>query len=140
MKMRTKLIKKLALKADPVYRDSDTDYRLTVPIGHRACKSMQTQLDAQGLDYSLHDGFIQVYVTADDLAKSDVTDDDMLLDDMREQHARHEQLMREQEQKQREKEARLLGQYEAMLAVHIEDPRQRVVLGLRLVEAAKEVL
>ena len=138
--MRTKLIKKLALKADPVYRDSDTDYRLAVPMGHRACKSMQTQLDAQGLDYSLHDGFIQVYVTADDLAKSDVADDDMLLDDMREQHARHEQLMREHEQKEREKEARLVGQYEASLALYLDDPRERLQLANLLVEAAKEVL
>ena len=138
--MKTKLIKKLALKADPVYRDSDTDYRLAVPMGHRACKSMQTQLDAQGLDYSLHDGFIQVYVTADDLAKSDVADDDMLLDDMREQHARHEQLMREHEQKEREKEARLVGQYEARLALYLDDPRERLQLAKLLVEAAKEVL
>lgn len=138
--MRTKLIKKLALKADPVYRDSDTDYRLAVPMGHRACKSMQTQLDAQGLDYSLHDGFIQVYVTADDLAKSDVADDDMLLDDMREQHARHEQLMREHEQKELEKAARLLGHYEATLAVHIDDPAKRYQVAKHMVETAKEVL
>lgn len=138
--MRTKLIKKLALKADPVYRDSDTEYRLAVPMGHRACKSMQTHLDAQGLDYSLHDGFIQVYVTADELAKSEVTEDDMLVDDMREQNARHEQLMREQEQKQREKEARLVGQYEATLAVYVEDPAKRYQLAKHMVDAAKEVL
>lgn len=138
--METKLIKKLALKADPAYRDSDTDYRLVVPMGHRACKSMETQLDAQGLDYSLHDGFIQVYVTADDLAECGVTEDDMLVDDMREQHARHEEQRREHEQRQREKEARLVGQYEATLAVYVEDPAKRYQLAKHMVETAKEVL
>ena len=138
--MKTKLIKKLALAADPAYRDSDTDYSLAVTLGNRAYKSMQTHLNAHGLHYSLHDGYIQVYVTADDLAESGVTEDDMLVEDLRERHARDEEQRREHEQRQREKEARLVGQYEARLALYLEDPRERLELAKLLVETAKEVL
>lgn len=139
--MKTEL-KKLALAADPAYRDTDTDYRLIVPMGHtkRSRDAMQKRCEASGLEYKLSDDCVYVYCTSDDLAGCGVKECDMLVEDLRERNQRLEQEREEREQKQREKEARLLGQYEAMLAVHIEDPRQRVVLGLRLVEAAKEVL
>jgi hypothetical protein len=139
--MRTEL-KKLALAADPVYRHTDTDYVLAVD--HKETKRSRDALEARcvrsGAEYSLHDGYMQVYVTADDLAECGLTDDDMLVEDMREHNKRREQEHQEYEQREREKEARLVGQYEAKLALYLDDPRERLELAKSLVEAAKEVL
>jgi hypothetical protein len=135
--------KNLLLAAQDGHRDSDTEYRLYV--GHADTKAARNaihkRLEKTDLEYKLQDSGVIIYVTLDQAAEYGLTEEDLdYCEDLREYNRRQEEEYRQREQKQREKEARLLGQYEAMLAVHIEDPRQRVVLGLRLVEAAKEVL
>lgn len=136
--------KKLLLQAEDGYRNSDTEYALYVH--HKgtpaACNALHKRLEASGLEYKQVDYGAYLYVDLDEVAQYGLTEEDLnqVTDDLRASNKRLEQEREAREQKQREKEARLLGQYEAMLAVHIEDPRQRVVLGLRLVEAAKEVL
>ena len=139
--MKTEL-KKLALAADPAYRDTETDYRLIVPMGQtkRAVEATLKLCEESGLEYGLGDGYAYVYCTADELAECGLTDNDLIVVDERWRIARDEEYKLEQEQKKREKEARLVGQYEARLALYLEDPRERLELAKLLVETAKEVL
>lgn len=133
--MNTEL-KKLALAADPAYRNSDTDYVLAVD--HKETKRSLDALVARcvrsGAEYSLHDGYVQVYVTADDLAECGLTDDDMLVEDKRPYYERLERERQEREKREREEEARLVEEYEKTLALYLDNPRERLELAKSLVE------
>lgn len=135
--------KNLLLAAQDGYRDSDTEYRLYV--GHEDTKAARNaiykRLEKTDLEYKLQDSGVFLYVTLDQVAEYGLTENDLdYCNDLRDYHRRQEEEYRQREQKQREKEARLVGQYEATLAVYVEDPAKRYQLAKHMVEAAKEVL
>jgi len=136
-------IKNLLLEAVDGYRDSDIDYRIYV--GRKDTKAardaLQRRLEKSGLEYKHLDCGAYLYVTLDQVAECGLTEDDLdYCEDLRAYHKRQEEQAREDEQRELEKAARLLGNYEATLAVYIDDPAKRYQVAKHLVDTAKEVL
>ena len=135
--------KNLLLAAQDGYRDSDTEYRLYV--GHEDTKAARNaiykRLEKTDLEYKLQDSGVFLYVTLDQVAEYGLTEDDLdYCNDLRDYHRRQEEVMREHEQRERETLARLLGNFEATLAVYVDDPAKRYQVAKHLVDTAKEVL
>lgn len=135
--------KNLLHAAQDGYRDSDTEYRLYV--GHEDTKAARDaifkRLEKTDLEYKLQDSGVFLYVTLDQAAEYGLTEDDLdYCDDLRDLHRRLEEETREREQRERETLARLLGNFEATLAVYVDDPAKRYQVAKHMVDTAKEVL
>ncbi|WP_291810332.1 hypothetical protein [Limnobacter sp.] len=135
--------KNLLLAAQDGYRDSDTEYRLYV--GHEDTKAARDaifkRLEKTDLEYKLQDSGVFLYVTLDQAAEYGLTENDLdYCNDLRDYHRRQEEEQREREQRERETLARLLGNFEATLAVYVDDPAKRYQVAKHMVDTAKEVL
>jgi hypothetical protein len=135
--------KHLLKEADDGYRDSDTEYRLYVRREDTpyAAKSLHHKLSRSGLDYKEVDCGAYLYVTLDEVAEHGLTEEDLdYCEDLRGYHRHQEEQSRQHEQRELEKTARLVGNYEAVLAIYLEQPTERLVLAKRLAQTAREVL
>ncbi len=130
------------------YRNSDNEYAVYLhsasgrggDLTKADIKRYEKIGEATGGDYKLVDQGCYYYVTADDLAAVGI-DDPELLDyiDNREAIRREEELIAEREAKEAAKYARLLGRYEEVLSVYIDDPAKLYQVAKHLVDTAKEV-
>jgi|11BtaG_2_1085332.scaffolds.fasta_scaffold10528_4 hypothetical protein len=129
------------------YRNGDNEYAIYLHGGRGRynnlnkadVKKYQKIGEALGGDYKLLDQGCYYYVTAGDLAAVGI-DDPELLDyiDNREAIKRDQELIAEREAKEAAKDARLLGQYEEVLSVYIDDPAKLYQVAKHLVDTAKE--
>jgi hypothetical protein len=148
-----KQVRDALLDNDEAYRNSDNEYAIYLHGGEgrlgiltkSAINRYQKIGDALGGDYKLIDQGCYYYVTSDNLAAVGI-DDPELLDytDNREairiEEERIAKREAEQEAKQEAKYARLLGRYEEVLSVYIDDPAKLYQVAKHLADTAKEVV